>query len=144
MTDAAAGVFYPEFGVVMLTLPDNWQGELPDDDGKWCGVEYATLTRMPMAVRNVKPQQRYPWNGLVNVDFDLTGEGSVKVTLSVTTNGVKAVANPTVTGDVTADLGDGKELKDLRITWDAKADFGDEGLHEKIKVKLTLEKAESD
>ena len=63
------------------------------------------------------------------------------------------------------DLGKGKELKDLRITWDAKADFGgaekhekikgcadnpwdvgvgDEALHEKVKVKLTVSPTEPD
>ena len=77
----------------------------------------------------------------MDVDFDLTGEGSVKVSLSVTVDG-KKLKNPTVDGETTFDLGEGKELKDLRLTWDAKADFGDEEKHEKIKVKLTVEKAE--
>ncbi|MBQ0031751.1 MAG: hypothetical protein KBT68_03000, partial [bacterium] len=82
-----------------------------------------------------------PWNSKVDVDFDLTGEGSVKVTLSVTTNG-KKLKNPTVDGETTFDLGKGKELEDCRITWDAAADFGDAEKHEKIKVKLTVEKAD--
>ena len=144
VNDAAAGAFYGFTDGVTVTLPDNWKGELPDEKGTWCGAKNVELTRWPMAVKNVKPQQRYPWNGLVDVTYDVSGEGEVAVTLSVTTNGVKAVANPTVTGDVTADLGDGKELKERKITWDAKADFGDEGVHEKIKVKLTVSPAEPD
>ena len=140
VTDAAAGAFYG-FDKVTVTLPDNWQGELPDEKGNWRGAKGTELTAYPMSVKNVKPQQRYPWNGLVDVDFDLTGEGNVKVALSVTVDG-KKLKNPTVTGATTFDLGDGKELKDCRLTWDAKTDFGDEEKHEKIKVKLTVENAE--
>ena len=140
VTDAAAGAFYG-FDKVTVTLPDNWQGELPDERDTWCGATGATLMAYPMAVKNVKVQQRYPWNGKVDVDFDLTGEGDVKVTLSARVDG-KKIKNPTVTGETEFDLGKGKELKDCRITWDAKANFGDEGLHQKIKVKLTVEKAD--
>ena len=92
VTDAAAGTF-SGFDKVSVTLPDNWQGDLPDERDTWYGATGATLTRMPMAVKNVKPQQRYPWNGLVDVTFDL---------------------------------------------------MGDAEKHEKIKVKLTVEKAEAD
>ena len=142
VTDAAAGVFYGFADGIALTLPDNWQGELPKDS-VWYGATGVTLTRMPMSVRNVKVQQRYPWNGKVDVDFDLTGEGDVKVTVRVTVDG-KKLKNPTVTSGTTFDLGAGKELKDLRLTWDAKADFKDEEVHQKIKVKLTVEKTEAD
>ena len=69
------------------------------------------------------------------------GEGKVAVTLSVTVDG-KKLKNPTVTGETKFDLGTGGELKNLKLTWNAKADFGDAEKHEKIKVKLTVEKAE--
>ena len=138
----AMGDAFMGFNNIALTLPDNWQDVLPDDKGIWNGATQVTLTAWPKAVKNVKVLQRYPWNGLVDIDFALSGEGPVKVTVQVTVDG-KKLANPTVTGDVTADLGDGKELKDLRITWDAKADFGDEEKHEKIKVKLTVSPAEA-
>ena len=140
VTDAAAGVFFG-FDGITVTLQDNWKGELPDEKDTWCGATNVELTRVPTAVKNVKVQQRYPWNGKVDVDFDLTGEGDVKVTVQVTVDGEK-LKNPTVDGETTFDLGKGKELKDLRLTWDAKADFGDAEKHEKIKVKLTVEKAE--
>ena len=129
------------FNNIALTLPEGWQGDLPKD-GVWYGATGVTLTRMPMAVKNVKVQQRYPWNGLVDVTFDLMGEGSVQVSLSVTVDG-KKLKNPTVTSETTFDLGDGGELKDLKLTWDAGTDFGDAELHQKIKVKLTVEKGES-
>ena len=140
--NAAAGVFFG-FDKVTVTLQENWQGELPDEKNTWCGATNVKLTRVPTAVKNVKVQQRYPWNGKVDVDFDLTGEGNAKITLSVTADG-KKLKNPTVEGETTFDLGKGGELKDLRLTWDAKADFGDAEKHEKIKVKLTVEKGEAD
>ena len=140
VTDAAAGAFYG-FDKVAVTLPDNWQGELPEK-GAWYRATNVELTRVPTVVKNVKVLQRYPWNGKVDVDFDLTGEGNVKVSLSVRVGG-KKLKNPTVTSGTTFDLGKGGELKDLRITWDAGTDFGDAEKHEKIKVKLTVEKVEA-
>ena len=140
VTDAAAGVFFG-FDGITVTLQDNWKGELPDEKDTWCGATNVELTRVPTAVKNVKVQQRYPWNGKVDVDFDLTGEGSVKVTVQVTVDG-KKLKNPTVDGETTFDLGKGKELKDLRLTWDAKADFDDDEVHQKIKVKLFVSPAE--
>ena len=133
---------FNDFNNISLTLPDGWQGELPKN-GVWYGATGVELTRWPMAVKNVKPQQRYPWNGLVDVTYDVSGEGKVTVTVSATANGAKVNVS-TVTGTTTADLGDGNELKKLKLTWDAKADFGDEGLHEKIKVKLSITPAEPD
>ena len=131
------------FNNIALTLPDNWQGELPDEGGNWYGATGVTLTRVPMAVKNVKVLQRYPWNGLVDVKFDLTGEGSVKVSLSVRVDG-KKLKNPTVTSGTTFELAGGGELKGLKLTWDAGTDFGDDVVHEKIKVKLTVSPAEAD
>ena len=139
--DAAAGTFYG-FDKVAVTLPDGWQGELPDERDTWCGATNVELTRVPMAVKNVKVQQRYPWNGKVDVDFGLTGEGAVKVAVQVTVDG-KKLKNPTVDGETTFDLGKGGELKDLRLTWDAKADFKDAEKHEKIRVRLFVSPVEA-
>ena len=91
----------------------------------------------------MKVLPRYPWNGLVDVNFALTGAGAVKVTVQVTVDGVK-LTKPTVTGEKKFDLGTGGELKGLKLIWNAKADFGDEKVHEKIKVKLTVEKTEEE
>ena len=133
---------FNDFNNISLTLPDNWQGELPTD-GAWYGATGVELTRMPMVVKNVKVTQRYPWNGLVDVKFDLTGEGSVKVSLSVKVDG-KKLKNPAVTSGTTFELAGGGELKGLKLTWDAGTDFGDDVVHEKIKVKLTVSPAEAD
>ena len=139
LTDALRGIGATG-GTIALTLPDNWQGELPKG-GSWYGATGVELTRMPMVVKNVKVQQRYPWNGLVDVNFDLMGEGKVAVKVQVTVDG-KKLKKPTVTGETTFDLGTGGEQKGLKLIWDAGTDFGDEKLHEKIKVKLTVEKAD--
>ena len=141
VTDAAAGVFFG-FDKVAVTLQENWQGELPDEKSTWHGATNVELTRVPTAVKSVKVQQRYPWNGKVDVDFALSGEGAVKVTVMVTADG-KKLKNPTVDGETTFDLGKGGELKDLRLTWDAKADFKDAEKHEKIKVKLSVSPVEA-
>ena len=141
LTDALRGIGATG-GTIALTLPDNWQGELPEK-GAWYGATGVTLTAWPTAVRNIKVQQRYPWNGLVDIKFALTGEGDVKVKLSVTVDGVK-LAKPTVTGAKKFDLGTGGELKDLKLIWGAGTDFGDAELHQKIKVKLTVEKTEAE
>ena len=139
----AADDAFTGFDGFMVSLPDNWQGELPDEGGNWYGATGVTPTRVPMAVKNVKVLQRYPWNGLVDAKFDLTGEGSVKVSLSVRVDG-KKLKNPTVTSGTTFELAEGGELKGLKLTWDAGTDFGDDVVHEKIKVKLTVSPAEAD
>ena len=138
---AESGAF-ADFDGVKVTLPDNWQGELLEK-GAWYGATNAELTYWPKAVKNVKPLPRYPWNGLVDVTFDLTGEGEVAVTVQVTVDG-KTLANPTLDGKMTFDLGKGTELKGLKLTWNAGADFDDAELHQKIKVKLTVAPGESD
>ena len=138
---AESGAF-ADFDGVKVTLPDNWQGELLEK-GAWYGATNAELTYWPKAVKNVKPLPRYPWNGLVDVTFDLTGEGEVAVTVRVTVDG-KTLANPTLDGKMTFDLGKGTELKGLKLTWNAGADFDDAELHQKIKVKLTVAPGESD
>ena len=53
------------------------------------------------------------------------------------------LTKPTVTGEKKFDLGTGGELKGLKLIWNAKADFGDEKVHEKIKVKLVIDPVES-
>ena len=140
LTDALRGI-RASGGTVALTLPENWQGELPKD-GAWYGATGVELSAIPFAVKNVKVLPRYPWSGLVDVTYALSGTGTVKIAVAVTADGVRLV-KPTVTGVKKFDLGEGDELKDLKLTWDAKADFGDEKIHEKIKVKLVIDPVES-
>ena len=90
---AAAGAFAglgDDSASVALTLPDGWQGEFPDKDGNWYGAK-VELTAMPLTVRNVAFLQRWPWNGKVDVAFDVTGPAcETNVVVTVLTNGTKA------------------------------------------------------
>ena len=91
---------------VALKLPDGWMGALPDQDGKWYGA-FAMLTGYPFMVKNVTFQQRYPWNVLVDIAFNLTGVGHVHVAVSAFTNDVKAVDVSALEGKTAFDLGEG-------------------------------------
>ena len=95
------------------------------------------------AVRNVTSRQRYPWNGLVDIACDLTGTGLVKLNATVLTNGVKLVANPTITGETTIDLGDGCATNGVRLIWNAANDLPAGFKAQNVKVKVTVEKAPS-
>ena len=82
VTGAEANAF-AGFNGCSLTLPDGWQGDLPDDLGKWYGG-YVELSAFPTAVKNVTFQQRWPWNEMVDIAFTVTGDpGDVNVTVTV-------------------------------------------------------------
>ena len=122
-----------------LTLPSGWQSGLPDEEGNWYGAKVdMTSFVYPFTVKNMKVLPRYPWDRLVDVTFDVAGTGTVAVVVQVTANGVE-LANPTMTGETTFDFGTGGESKNQKLIWNAKADFGDEGVHEKIQVTLSVE-----
>ena len=126
------------FSNVSLTLPDGWQGELPEK-GVWYGATDVELVKWPLAVKNVKSQQRYPWNGLVDVSCDLSGSGEVTLAATVLTNGVKFIEAKALTGETTVDLGDGKEMKGLKFIWNAAEDLP-AGFKAGVQVKVTVEK----
>ena len=126
-----------------LTLPDGWQGELPDADGNWYGatVDMANFV-YPTSVKNVKFQQRYPWNGLVDISCDLTGAGEVTLKVTTLTNDVRFVANPTLVGETTViDLAAaGGVTNGVKLIWNAAADLPAGFKAQNVKVKVTVEK----
>ena len=138
VTGAEDGVF-AGFGNVALTLPDGWQGELPKD-GVWYGATGVTVEKWPLTVKNVEFLQRYPWNGLVDIACDLSGESTVTLTVTVLTNGVKLVANPTITGETTIDLGAGGAMEGVRLIWNAAEDLPAGFKAQNARVKVTVEK----
>ena len=103
---------------VSLSLPDGWQGELPKDD-VWYGATGVTLTTYPLTVRNVTSQQRYPWNGLVDVVCDLTGAGEVTLSATVLTNGVEFIEAKTIIGETVIDLDEGSATNGVKFIWNA-------------------------
>ena len=124
-----------------LTLPDGWQGELPDDKGNWYGATGVELTGgTPFAVKNVTSQQRYPWNGLVDITCGLTGSGTVTLSATVLTNGVVFIEAKTLIGETTIDLDAvGGETNGVKFIWNAAADLP-AGFKAGVQVKVTLEK----
>ncbi len=109
---------------IALTLPDDWQGELPDEDGNWYGAKNVTLTAYPIAVKNVKFQQRWPWNGLVDITCDLTGEGVVTLNVTALTNDAPLCMVTSLMGGTTVDLdAAGGVANGVKLVWNAMADL---------------------
>ena len=126
---------------VSLTLPDNWQGELPDEGGNWYGalIDMEKFV-VPLAVKNVRSQQRYPWNGLVDVVCDLTGAGAVTLSATVLTNDVTCIAKPTLEGKTAIDLGDGCVTNGVKFIWNAAKDLPAGFKAGDVQLKVTAEK----
>ena len=94
-----------------------------------------------LAVRNVRSQQRYPWNGLVDVTCDLTGDGTVKLGVTVLTNGVKFVEKPTIEGETMVDLdAAGGATNGVKFIWNAAADLPTGFKAGGVQVKVTAER----
>ena len=101
VTNVAAGAFTGIAGA-KLTLPDGWRGEFPEE-GVWYGATDIEMASWPLTVQGVKFLQRYPWNGKVDIDVDVTGTGLVKLSVSATIDG-KPVTAKTVEGGVGKDV----------------------------------------
>ena len=139
VTGAAAGAFAGIGGSepLPLTLPDGWQGDLPDEFGDWYGAK-VTLTAMPRTVRNVTFAQRYPWNGKVDISCDLTGAGTVGLLVAAYTNGVLICEKPTLQGETTIDLeAVGGVTNGVKLVWDAATDLPTGFKAKDVKVRVS-------
>ena len=138
--DAFAGIGGSE--PLLLTLPDGWQGELPDAGRNWYGAK-VELMAMPLAVRNVKKTTHWPWDGKIDVTCDLTGAGKVQLGVALTTNGVTVCtatpANLTGVTEIALDAAGG-ETNGVKFTWNAKADCPADFNSTDTKVKVTAKK----
>ena len=124
---------------VSLTLPDGWQGELPDEGGNWYGAT-VNLMGIPLSVRNVTSLQRYPWNGLVDIGCDLTGAGEVTLSATVLTNGVTFIEAQTFIGETTVDLdAAGGATNGVKFIWNAAADLPAGFRAKDVQLKVTAE-----
>ena len=118
-----------------IILPDGWQGDLPVDGEPWHGG-YVKIDsgHWPFMIRNVRFQQRYPWNGLVDITFDLAGSTNVELRVSAT-DGERTVAASNFVGRTDLKFViDGQET--VKLLWDADTDCLVEGL-----TKIVCEKA---
>ena len=116
-----------------LTLPDGWQGDLPDKDGNWYGMK-VRLTALPRTIRDVRFQQRYPWNGLVDLGFTQTSPlaGEAKAVVTVYRGGTEAVTNFPVAVSFSA-----TGVFTTNIVWDAtSAGYGDDFLANDFSVTV--------
>ena len=106
---------------------------------------FAELTGLPLEVKNVKSQQRYPWNGLVDVSCDLTGSGTVTLGVTVLTNDVKFIKKPTIIGETTVDLDAvGGVTNGVKFVWNAAKDLPAGFKVQNAKVKLLVSPVEVD
>ena len=86
-------------------------------------------------------QQRYPWNGLVDIACDLTGAGTVSLKVTTLTNDVTFIAKPTITGETTIDLdAAGGITNGVKFIWNASEDLPAGFKAQNVKVKVMVEK----
>ena len=95
-------------------------------------------------VANVTFAQRYPWNGLVDISFDLAGAGKVALNVTALTNGVEFVANPTLVGETTViDLdAAGGVTNGVKLVWNAADDLPADFMSSSVKIDVTAKKFE--
>ena len=127
---------------VVLDLPEGWRGALPDADGNWFGAK-VTIETWPYMVRNLKFQQRYPWNGFVDISADVYGPaGAVALTVQVL-SGAEVLAFDTVQGETTVDPENGR--KPVKLVWDAQKDIGPRADRlTDVRVRIALPMGETD
>ena len=129
---------------IKIVLPDNWTGDLPDENGNWYGAK-AEVESWPYMVRNVKFQQRYPWNGLVDITADVYGPED-KVLLKVSaSDGADALPVFSFEGgpNFTVELTNG--LTQVKFVWNADKDMGyPPSRLTNVRVKVTQSPLEAD
>lgn len=83
-------------------------------------VCFVTGSLLAAEVTNVKARQRYPWNGLVDIDYTITGEEVEDTSIAVTVTDLETgrVYTPTNFLQVLLPTGVGNH----RITWDTLRD----------------------
>ena len=81
-------------------------------------------------IHNVTAKQRYPWNGLVDIDFTVTGLEGAVTEIDGTTNGLAFAVTAVMPDGSTNRLSHLKVARrttggDCRIVWDARVDLGE-------------------
>ena len=92
-------------------------------------------------VKNVTFAQRYPWNGLVDISFDLAGAGKVALNVTALTNGVPLCEAKSITGEMVIDLGEsGSETNGVKLVWNAADDLPADFMSSSVKIDVTAKK----
>ena len=143
-TAAFVSAFLSSSAPVELTLPDNWQGELPGEGGNWYGalIDMEKFV-VPLAVKNVTFQQRYPWNGKVDIGFGVTGPaGETNVVITAYTNGTVKIASYVAAVTIPA-----SGVLATNLVWDASGlgdDFRSDDVTIEVAVDATVVSAKSE
>ena len=127
---------------IKVNLPDNWPGDLPDEDGNWYGAKVEIET-WPFMVRNVRFQQRYPWNGWVDVFVDVYGP-ETNITLAVSAfDGENELSVENLEGNLEIVLTNG--LTQTHFVWDADQDIGQTGFRsQNVTVCVSIQRKQKD
>ena len=140
--DAFIGMGADAEEMIVLKLPDGWQGNLPDATGVWQGAK-VTIVTWPRMIRNVSFQQRYPWSGTVDITADVYGPESSGVQLVVSALNGRApltVSDENLDGDTVVDLTNGP--KQVSFIWDATGEVGMENFRStSVFVKVAFAEA---
>ena len=106
----------------------------------WAAADAGNGSTETLKIRNVKFQQRYPWNGKVDVTCDIEGQDLVKLAVTVSTNGVLMGEAKTIEGNLELSLGlDVVETNGVHLVWDAAKDLPAGFKSDKVKVKVAAE-----
>ena len=140
---AFAGLGTETSPVTVVFDESSWQGGLPErNPALWNGGwMYLSGYIPPARVVIRRALQRYPWNGKIDVDYAVDGDGSdYALVLTLAANGTNWTATAAnLSGDVT--LVDGMtEAVVKRVTWDAAADCGTDVVDKNATLTLSLVK----
>ena len=118
--DIFEGLGTPE--PIGVELPDGWPADdLPVPGQPWHGGKVKIEEgHWPLTVSNVKFQQRYPWNGLVDITFDLTGSTNVELGVWAK-DGSTTIAASNFVGR-TDMMFEVEGQKTVKLVWDADKD----------------------
>ena len=92
-------------------------------------------------VKNVTFAQRYPWNGLVDISFDLAGAGKVALNVTALTNGATLCEATSIADAMVLDLGEsGSETNGVKLVWNAENDLPAGFMSSSVKIDVTAKK----
>ena len=134
--DIFEGLGTPE--PIGVDLPDGWTADdLPVPGQPWHGG-YVKIEdgHWPLTISNVKFQQRYPWNGLVDITFDLTGSTNVELGVWAK-DGSTTIAASNFVGR-TDMMFAVESRKTVKLVWDADKDALPGNLTKRVLENATI------
>ena len=138
--DAVSNAFLG-FESLSLTLPDGWQGDLPDEDGYWYGSgPNVILTAYPSSIKGLEFSQRYPWNNYADISVEVSGAGEHTISFSVLKKSGDSwipIRTPAISGSTSVDLEFGSTQK-LDFVWNTSGALTADELNE-VSVRAEMD-----